>query len=224
MQTTARIKKTGKTFEILVDLDEALKFKQGEAGANINSAVLTEAIFHNIKSGEHASADVLEVEFGSADVLEVAGKIIKSGELVMPTEYLHKQQNQKYKQIIDFLVKNAVNPDGRPYTADRIMTVLKEAQVNVKNKPIESQITEILEQIQRIIPIKVETKSIKITIPAMHTGKAYGAVAEFKKSEEWLSNGDLIVNAEIPAGLVMDFYDKLNSFTHGSALTEEIKK
>ena len=29
-QTTARIKKEGKNFEVLVDLDEALKFKKGE--------------------------------------------------------------------------------------------------------------------------------------------------------------------------------------------------
>jgi len=26
----------------------------------------------------------------------------------------------------------------------------------------------------------------------------------------------------IPAGLIMDFYDKLNDVTHGSALSEEI--
>jgi len=32
---------------------------------------------------------------------------------------------------------------------------------------------------------------------------------------------EVVVN--VPAGLVMDFFDKLNSATHGSATSEEIK-
>jgi hypothetical protein len=46
---------------------------------------------------------------------------------------------------------------------------------------------------------------------------------EFIKKEEWLANGELDCLVEIPSGLVMDFYDKLNSQTHGSVLSEEIK-
>jgi ribosome maturation protein SDO1 len=221
MQTTARIKKGGNHFEILVDLDEALKVKKGEG--NINSAVLTEEIFTNLKSGEHAAKDVLEVEFGTSEMVAVAEKIIKNGEIVLPTEYKHEELEKKYKQIVDFLVRNATSPDGRPYTPDRIMTALKESNVNVKNKPIDSQINEILEQIQKILPIKIEVKKVKVTIPAAQSGKAYGVVSEYKKSEEWLANGDAIVNVEIPSGILMDFYEKLNNVTHGSALTEEMK-
>ena len=219
-QTTARIKKEGKNFEILVDLDEALKVKKGEG--SINSAVLSDAIFYNIKSGEHASSDDLKKAFGSEDVNVVAEKIIKNGEVVMTTEHMREEQSQKYKQVVDFLVKNAVSPSGSPYTPDRIETALKEAGVNVKNKPVEAQISEILEQLQKIIAIKIETKKIKVTIPAAHTGQAYGVVQEFKESEEWLGSGDLVVVLNIPAGLVMDFYDKLNGVTHGAALSEEI--
>ena len=61
-------------------------------------------------------------------------------------------------------------------------------------------------------------------IPAIHTGKAYGIINPYKESEDWLSDGSLQVTVAIPAGLVMEFYDKLNSVTHGSALTEEIKE
>ena len=43
-----------------------------------------------------------------------------------------------------------------------------------------------------------------------------------KEKENWLNNGDLEVIVSIPAGLTLEFYDKLNSLTHGSALTEEI--
>jgi ribosome maturation protein Sdo1 len=104
------------------------------------------------------------------------------------------------------------------------MTALKEANVNVKNEPIEKQITEIIKQIERIIPIKIEIKRIKITLPAQFTGRAYGVVSEFKEEEEWLANGDLEIIVGVPAGLIMDFYDKLNAVTHGAALTEEVRK
>ena len=70
---------------------------------------------------------------------------------------------------------------------------------------------------------KIDTKKINIRVPALHTGKAYGTLKEFAKKEEWHSNGDLECLVEIPSGLVMDFYDKLNAQTHGSIMAEEIK-
>jgi len=100
---------------------------------------------------------------------------------------------------------------------------LKDAGVNIDNKPVEQQIAGILAKLKPIIPIKIETKKIKIIVPAMHTGKAYGLFKDYKEKEEWLGNGDLRVVVNIPAGLQMDFYDKLNGITHGSSIAEEVK-
>ena len=220
-QTIARIKRNGKHFEILVDMEEALKVAKNEG--NINSAVLTDKVFYNLKSGEHASNEDLLESFNTDDFTEVAEKIIKSGEVVRTAESFKEEQNQKYKQVVDFLSRNAVSPEGRPYTPDRIMKALTEAHVNVKNKPIGSQIEEITDALAKILPIKIEKKKIKLLIPALHTGKAYGTVKEFMKEENWKDNGDLEVILEMPAGLVMDFYDKINSATQGSVLSEELK-
>jgi hypothetical protein len=55
--TTARIKKTGKNFEIIVDLDDALKFKIG-LSAFIQAE--TEFIFKDIKKAEKASENELK--------------------------------------------------------------------------------------------------------------------------------------------------------------------
>ena len=81
-----------------------------------------------------------------------------------------------------------------------------------------------MDQLRKIIPIKIETKRVKITIPAIHTGKAYGVVAQYKENEQWLNDGSLEVVVGVPAGIVIDFYEKLNSVTHGSALTQEMKE
>ena len=90
--------------------------------------------------------------------------------------------------------------------------------------PIEQQIGRILEKLKHIIPIKIETKKLRVTVPAVHTGKAYGILKEYKEKEEWLANGDLMCIINLPAGLQIDFYDKLNSITHGSSIVEEIKE
>lgn len=219
--TVARIKKEGKHFEILVDLEEAMKVKKGEG--NIGIAVLTDAIFHNLKSGEHASDSELKEFFGSEDALVVAEKIIKNGEVVRTTDSIKAEHEQKYKQAVDFLSKNAVSAEGRPYTPDRIMKALEEAHVNIKNKPIESQIGEIMDQLSKVLPIKIELKKVRLTIPAIHTGRAYGLVKEFIVEEKWEDNGNLQVVIEMPTALIFDFYDRINGATHGSVLSEELK-
>ncbi len=220
-QTTARVKKGGKNFEILVDLDEAMKVRRGEG--NLGVAVLTDEIFHNLKAGEKAAVIDLENFFGTSDMMAVAEKIIKDGEVVRTAESMKSEHNVKYKQVVDFLASNAVSPEGRPYTPDRIMKALGEARVNVKNKPVEAQVSEILDQLSKVLPIKIEMKKVKLTVPALHTGKAYGIVKEFMIEENWKDNGDLEVVVEMPAGLIFDFYDKINGATQGSVLSEEIK-
>ena len=50
------------------------------------------------------------------------------------------------------------------------------------------------------------------------------AIQEYKEKEDWLSDGSLEVILNIPVGITMDFYDRLNKITHGSALTSEVKE
>lgn len=222
VNTTARIKKTGKPFEVIVDLDDALKFKKG---LSTFIQAETEYIFKDIKKGEKASESELKAAFGTTDINEIVKKIVKDGEIQTTQEYRDAEQEKKFKQVIDFLAKNSYDPQtGRPHTTERIKNALEQANVNIKNTSIENQISEILEKISKLIPIKIETKKVKIKIPALHTGKAYGVVAIYKVSENWLNDGSLEVIVEVPSGMIMDFYDKLNGVTHGSALTEEIKE
>ena len=54
-----------------------MKIKMGVGGASLNSAVLTEYVFYNLKAGEHASDTDLEKEFGTRNIMEVSEKIIK---------------------------------------------------------------------------------------------------------------------------------------------------
>lgn len=218
--TLARIKQAGKNFEIIVNLDDALKFKKGEI-ASIEAE--GDKIFTDSKKGQVASNSDLQESFGKTDIQSIVEKIIKEGEVQTTQEHRDAEQEKKFKQVVDFLASNAIDSQtGNPHTPERIKSALEQAGVNIKDVPIESQINEIIEQISKVIPIKIETKKVKITIPAIHTGKVYGIINQYKQEETWKDNGDLEVIVKVPAGIIIDFYDKLNSVTHGSALTEEI--
>ena len=221
-QTIARIKQKGKHFEVIVDLDNALKFRKGLISSFEPES---ESIFTNSKRGDVASSKDLTDAFGTTDVSEIARKIVKSGEVMTTQDYRDEEREKKVKQVVDFLARSTINPQsGMPHTSERIERALDEAHVNIKNAPIESQMKEILEQISRVIPIRAETKKVKITVPAMHTGKVYSLVNQYKEEENWLNDGSLEVVVSVPSGLIMDFYDKLNSMTHGAALTQEMKE
>ena len=221
-QTLARIKKAGKNFEIIVDLDDALKFKKG----NVSSIEAEgDKVFTDSKKGQVPSSSDLSEAFGTTDTQQIIEIIVKNGEVQLTQEHRGAEQEQKFKQAVDFLATNAIDPQTKnPHTPERIKNALEQAHVNIKNSPIEGQIKEIIEAISDIIPIKIETKKVKIIIPAIYTGKAYGVVTQYKEEEKWLENGDLQIIVSVPSGIVIDFYDKLNAVTHGAALTEEIKE
>jgi len=220
-QTTARLKRNGMDFEVLVDLDDALKFRKGQSDYLI---VDGDRVFSNIKRGDVAAKNDLEIAFKTTDPNEIGKIIVKSGEVLIDQDHRDEDRERKVKQVVDFLSKNAVDPQtGNPLTPDRIKSAIEQAHVAIKNTPIDSQINEIMNRLSTVIPIKIETKRIKITIPAIQTGKAYGLVTQYKEKENWLNDGSLEVVVSIPAGITLDFYDKLNSVTHGSALTEELK-
>ena len=221
MNTTARIKQGGKNFEIIVDLDKALEFKKDGSASDFLEA---DKIFTDSKKGFAASESDLKEAFGTNNSQEIAEKIVKSGEVLVTQEHRDEEKEKKLKQVIDFLVNNSVDPQtGNPITAERIKSALEQAHVNIKNVPMENQINDIVSEISKIISIKIETKKVKVIVPAIHTGKVYGVVNQYKEKENWLDNGDLEIMLKIPSGIIIDFYDKLNSVTHGSALTEEIK-
>ena len=220
---TAKLTIKGKNYETLVNLEKALKFRKGEGSSD--GIMVLDNIFHDSKKGLHVSENDLKEAFGTENIQVAVEKIVKRGEINIPKEHKDKEREDKKKQIIDFLTRHAIDPKTNlPHTADRISAAMDEAGINVDNKPIEQQLNKIIEQIKKIFPIKIQTKKLKLKIPAEHTGRVYGLVNEYKESENWLGNGDLEVTINLPVGLQDDFYDKLNSFTHGSAISQEIKE
>lgn len=222
--TTARLRVGSLIFETMVDLDNALKFKRGMP-VDIEDIIRDQTVYTDLKKGLKAGNEDLRKSFGTDNFKEVVGKIVKKGDIEVTQEHRDIETEKRRKQIIDFLIKNSVDSrTNRPFTPDMIENALSQSGVKIENKAVEGQINGILEKLRKILPVKIEAKKILIKIPAEYTGKVYGIINEYKEKENWLNDGSLEVVLNLPVGLQSDFYDKLNSITHGSAITKELKE
>lgn len=218
----ARIKIRGKHYEILVDLDEALKFKAGKGSIQAALQSPHGNVYHDLRKGTTASKEDLIDAFGTQDINEIVRKIIMSGEVQKNQEFRDTEKENKIKQVLNLIIRNSVDQHGRPYTEDRLKRAMDEAKVSIDNRSAEQQISSIVDKLKNVIPIKIETKRIKLTIPAQYTGTVYGLLKDYKESEDWLPNGSLQAVINIPAGMQLDFYDKLNSITHGAVQSQDL--
>jgi len=222
----AKLKKGGENFEVVINSDNAIAFKQGKDIA-IEDAIINEKIFADAKKGLLASEKLMQQLFDTTDVKEVAKIIIKNGEIQLTAEYKQKLREEKKKRIINFIHINGIDPKtGLPHPITRIENAFEEAKVHIDEfKPQEKQIDEILKKLRVILPIKFEIDEIEIKIPATHAAKMYSVVKGFAKilKEDWLNDGSWKCVVEMPAGLKQDFFDKLNSMTHGEIETKILK-
>jgi len=219
----ARIKKFGQTFEISIDPEAALKFKNGDIN-NIREVLHSEQIFLDAKKGEIAPSNKLQEVFKTDDPLKVAEIIIKEGEIQTTSEHRSKEREQKLNQLIGMIHRMGINPTNNlPHPANRIEAALEEAKFRLdEHKSAEDQLEDALSKIRPIIPIKIEQRILVLTIPGAHVGKANGLVRGNCKilNEDWRQDGSWAVKVEIPAGFQEELMDKLNGITHGEVQVE----
>lgn len=221
--TTARLRVGKLNFETMVDLESAMKLRRNEK-VDFIDVLRDTRIWTDLKKGMKASNDEMMNAFGTSEFNTIVEKIVRKGEIEVTQEFRDEEIETRKKQIVDFLLRNAVDArTGRPFTPDIIESAIKHTGVKIDKQPVDRQIKIIIDKLRSIIPIKLETKKLRIVIPAVHTGRVYGIIQEYKEKEDWLNNGDLEVVINIPVGLQMEFYDKLNGITHGSSIVTEMK-
>lgn len=218
----ARMDKKGHHFEIYVDPETSWKLKAGEE-INIDDVLASDEVYKDASKAEKASEELLEETFQTTDYKDVCTKIIKEGEIQLTTEQRKKMQEERKRQVITAIARDAINPrTNTPHPPARIERAMEEAHVHIDPfKSVQRQVEEVVDSIRDKIPIKFAKARIAVKIPGEYAGKAYGYLHELKKTkEEWADDGSLMVIIEIPAGLQSDVYDKLNSITHGSVETK----
>jgi len=216
----ARFSSQGMDFEVLVDPELAMAFREGKK-VEIRNLLAVERVFKDARKGEVASRDSLLKVFGTEEVEKVVEQILLKGKIQLTTEQRRKMREEKLKQIVSLIARRAINPQtGLPHPPSRVEEAVRKAKVGVDEfKTAEEQLPAVLKAIQSILPLKLEMRKIALKIPPSYAGKTLHAIkgmAEVKK-EEWLSDGSLLLLVELPAGLQPEFFDKVNDLTKGEA-------
>ena len=217
-----RLRKGGNTYEIVVDPDKAIAYREGE-NIDIDEILKSPHIFSNAHKGELAPETEINKDLGvSGD--EAIIKILKEGEIQFTEEYRKKLRERRYNQIIDIIHKNAIDARTKmPIPPERIKLAMEEAKVRVDLfKDVNKQVEEVLEKIRKVIPIKIGKIKLKLKVPPTVTGKIYGWLKrDFNVlNEQWNNDGSLSITIEIPSGMKGEVIDELESKSHGGIEVE----
>ena len=214
----ARLESHGEKFEILVDPRQAALVRQGQT-VDIEDVVAALNVFSNFSKATRASDESLEKVFHTTDFDTVARRIIEKGEIHLTSDQRKQMIEDKRRQIINFIARNAVNPQtGHPHPPHRIELAMEEARVNVDPfKHLDEQVKETVKALRPILPIRFEELRLAIKIPPDFAAKAYGDIASASTMEkdEWIKDGSWVCVVRIPAGIQVEFYDLINKLTKG---------
>jgi len=216
-----KYQKYGKNFELVVDPDLAIAYKNSSSKSeeNLRDLLRAEKIFSDAKKGALADEIDFLTVFGTQDFFKIARKMLDVGEIQITAEYREKLRADKRKNIIQLIHKSCIDPKSNlPHPVNRIERAMDEARVKIDEyQKAEDQVQEIISKLKPIIPIKVDEKILTLTMPLHYAAKLKGMLSSYGKieNEEWLGDS-YICRIKMPAGMYMDLVDELNSKTHGS--------
>src|SRR6056297_2106867 len=166
---TARLESHGERFEVLVDPDAALAIKRGEFDGDLEDVIAAEDVFENASRGDRPAETALEDVFGTTDPMEIIPEVIRKGEIQITAEQRREMQEQKHRQLINRITRNAVNPqmDDAPHPPERIESALEETDFKIDPmEPVENQVDDALEALRPVIPIRFDTVKVAVNLPA----------------------------------------------------------
>lgn len=221
----ARLKRKNHVFEVLVDCEAAISFKEGKG--DLDKALVTDQVFYDVKKGERANEHELTGVFGSKDNRLIAEVIIREGEVQLSKEYKDKLREEKKKRIIGLISRNAIDPKtGMPHPVQRIEKVINDAGVMINEfKSAEEQVQDVVKKLREVLPISYELREVLVIIPSSFIGQCVSVIKKIGTllREDWGPNGELRATVEVPAGLQAELFDKLNNIAHGHVEYKVVK-
>ena len=216
----ARLETHGETFEILLDPAVTDLLKSGKE-IDLAEYMAVEDVFNNAGKGTRPPEEKIREAFGTSDVMEIARRIIEKGEVQITAEQRKEMQAAKKRQVVTYIAANAINPQTRlPHPPLRIELALDEAKFRADPfKPVEKQVEEAMKLLKPVLPIRFEKTRVAIRLKGDAYGKCYDDMIHMGvvEKEEWQADGSWIGIMEIPAGLIDELRNKLNSRTKGAA-------
>ena len=224
--TTVKLTIAGEHYEILVNPDSALAFKQGR-NVETSAVIAVDEVYSDSRKGLRASSENLKLHFGTDNHAKAALEVLKRGELNLTQEQRKKLTDDKRKAIISTIAKNFVDPRTMlPHPPMRIDQAMQEARVSVDPfQDSNEQMKAVVEALRTILPLKSEKIRLAVKVVGQYSGQAIGVLKNYGEiiKEDWLADGTLSAIVEIPAGGQPGLLDRLGSTTKGAAQVTVVK-
>lgn len=216
----ARYEVKGHRFEILVDPEKALEYREGRK-VDLDEVLKGDYVYKDARKGDKASPEELVRVFGTDDIRVVADAIIKRGELQLTTEQRRRMLESRRRQIVTYIARSAVDPKTKaPIPPQRIEKAMEEARVTVDlYRSVEEQAAAIVKAISRILPIRIARARFRVKVPPEIAAKAAQELRKLGevKGEQWGKDGSYEIEFEVPAGLQQEVIDRINRATKGQS-------
>lgn len=224
--TTVRLIIEKEQFEILVNPDAALSFKQGK-NVDPSQVIAVDQVFSDANKGLRVSSEKIKRYFNTDDQVKAALEILKRGELQLTQEQRKKLIEEKRKAIVSIISKNYVDPKtSLPHPPIRIEQAMAQAKVSIDPflDPVE-QTKVIVEKLRAILPLKSEKLKLSVRVSAQYSGQTIGILKSFGEivEQEFLQDGSLKAVVEVPAGSQPAMLERLASVTKGAAQVTLVK-
>ena len=224
--TTVRLVLEGQQFEILVNPDAALSFKQGK-NVEPSQVVVIDEVYADSNKGLRVGSEKLRKYFETDDEAKAALEVLKRGELNLTQEQRKRLTEEKRKAVVAIISKNFVDPRTLlPHPPIRIEQAMEDARVTVDPfQDANEQAKTVLDKLRTILPLKSEKVKLQVRVSPQYSGQTIGILKNFGEilKEDWGADGTLSAIVEIPAGGQPGLLDRLGSTTKGAAQVTLVK-
>jgi ribosome maturation protein SDO1 len=224
--TTIRLTLEGEHFEILVNPDSALSFKQGR-NVEPSQVIVVDEVYTDSTKGLRANSEKLRKHFGTDDHAKAALEVLKRGDLDLTQEQRRRLTEEKRKAVVAMIAKNFVDPKtSLPHPPLRIEQAMQDARVTIDPfRDANEQMKLVVEDLRAILPLKSERVKLQVKVAAQYAGQTIGILKNFGDilKEDWGADGTLSAIVEIPAGGQPGLLDRLGSTTRGAAQVSVVR-
>jgi len=224
--TTVHLDIEGEHYEILVNPDAALSFKQGR-NVEPSQVIVADEVYSDSNKGLRAGSEKLKLHFGTDDHARAALEVLRRGTLNLTQEQRKRLTEEKRKAVIAIISKNYVDPKTLlPHPPLRVEQAMQEARVTIDPfQDATEQTKGVIDRLRIILPLKSERVRLQVKVSAQYAGQTIGILKNFGdiKKEDWGADGGLSAIVEIPAGGQPGLLDRLGSTTKGAAQVTIVK-
>lgn len=214
-----KYKKKGKEVQLLIDFDKLQEFRKNPEKIPIEDVVADDKIYTEQSRGEIASEQTLKTIFETIDENTILHEILINGDCQIPTAYLNKLREEKKRQVINYVVENAFNPQtNTKFTYSMIESIIESLHCNfdpLKDSTLQAET--ILKDIKKKVPISMNRITMILKIPGMYCGKFYGPFRNYGtiQKEYFDEKGNLHLHLEIPEGKIDDVATFIKTNSNG---------